>query len=122
MNDDRGHTAEIPVDARAKRAERGEQPPPPPAPSCVMVIFGASGDLTRRKLVPALFNLRVGGLLPDEFAVLGVARQPFSDEEFRKRVGEDLTECDQSKDPHCREWILQRTFYLGGDVERPEIY
>jgi glucose-6-phosphate 1-dehydrogenase len=122
MNDDRGHSAVTSIDERAKRAERGEQPPPPPAPPCVMVIFGASGDLTRRKLVPALFNLRVGRLLPDEFVVLGVARQPLSDEEFRKRVSEDLAECDESKDPHCRDWILERVFYLGGDVEQPEIY
>ena len=64
MNDDRGNPSSPSIDDRAKRAEHGEQPPAPPAPSCVMVIFGASGDLTRRKLVPALFNLRAGGLLP----------------------------------------------------------
>ena len=122
MNDDRGNPSSPSIEDRAKRAEHGEQPPAPPAPSCVMVIFGASGDLTRRKLVPALLNLRVGGLLPDEFVVLGVARQPLSDDEFRQRVSEDLAACDESKDPHCRDWILQRMFYLGGDVEQPEIY
>jgi glucose-6-phosphate 1-dehydrogenase len=122
MNDDRGNPSSPSIGDRAKRAEHGEQAPSPPAPSCVMVIFGASGDLTRRKLVPALFNLRIGGLLPDEFVVLGVARQPLSDDEFRQKVSEDLAECDETKDPQCREWILQRMFYLGGDVEQPEIY
>ena len=45
-----------------------------------MVIFGASGDLTKRKLLPALFHLRAGGLLPKEFAIVGVARRPLGDE------------------------------------------
>lgn len=54
-----------------------------PAP-CVAVIFGASGDLTKRKLVPALYNLAVSRLLAPGFSVLGVARRPKSDEEFRE--------------------------------------
>ena len=87
-----------------------------------MVIFGASGDLTRRKLVPALHNLRRTGLLPDQFAVLGVARQPLSDEDFRARISEQLADSDEPGDPACRKWILERAFYLGGDIENPEIY
>ncbi len=123
MPENRDRESNRPVDQRPARGEVHErQPPPPPAPPSLMVIFGASGDLTRRKLVPALFNLRQSGLLPEEFAVLGVARQPFTDEEFRKRVGEDLAECDEKQDPDCREWILRRVSYLGGDVEHPEIY
>lgn len=54
---------------------------PPPQPS-LLVIFGASGDLTRRKLVPSLFNLFREGRLPPRFAVLGVSRTPMSDEAF----------------------------------------
>ena len=46
----------------------------------VLVIFGASGDLTKRKLLPALFHLRQQGLLPKEFAIVGVARRPLGDE------------------------------------------
>ncbi|MCB8999040.1 MAG: glucose-6-phosphate dehydrogenase [Bacteroidales bacterium] len=49
----------------------------------LIVIFGASGDLTRRKLIPALFNLKRQALLPDNFAVLGVGRTPMDDESFR---------------------------------------
>ena len=51
-----------------------------------MVIFGASGDLTRKKLMPALYNLAAEGLLPANFAVVGMARRPLSNEEFRKQM------------------------------------
>ena len=57
-----------------------------PAGPCVMVVFGATGDLTMRKLVPALYNLEKAHLLPQEFAVLGVAIDDLSLEEFRKKV------------------------------------
>ena len=46
----------------------------------ILVIFGASGDLTRRKLLPALFHLEQAGLLPGNFAIVGVARRPLGDE------------------------------------------
>ena len=87
-----------------------------------MVIFGASGDLTRRKLVPALFNLRRSGLLPEEFAVLGIARQPFSDDELRERVDDDIASCDEPADPQCQAWLLQRVYYMAGDVNQREMY
>ncbi len=60
-------------------------------PQC-LVIFGASGDLTHRKLVPALFELFLQRRLPSEFAVLGCARRPWSDEFFRERMAESLQE------------------------------
>ena len=53
---------------------------------CALVIFGASGDLTQRKLFPALYTLAVNRLLPREFGVVAVARTPMSDEEFRERM------------------------------------
>ncbi len=52
--------------------------------SHIFVIFGASGDLTKRKLVPALYSLFVQNLLPEKFALLGVSRTKYSDNEFRK--------------------------------------
>ena len=57
-----------------------------PAPACTVVIFGASGDLAKRKLIPALYNLRACGreVAPREFAVLGFARRPMAVEEFRE--------------------------------------
>jgi glucose-6-phosphate 1-dehydrogenase len=57
---------------KAAAARNNERTPDP----CVVVIFGASGDLTKRKLLPALYHLEQGGLLPEDFAVLGVARRP----------------------------------------------
>ncbi|BEG98412.1 glucose-6-phosphate 1-dehydrogenase [Bacteroides sedimenti] len=54
--------------------------------SLVMVIFGASGDLTRRKLIPALYLLYKHNRLPENFAILGVARTAFTDDEFRERI------------------------------------
>ena len=61
-----------------------------PGDPCAMVIFGASGDLTRRKLIPALYNLAQDQLLSREFAVIGVARSPMSTEDYRKKVSEDI--------------------------------
>lgn len=53
---------------------------------CILVIFGASGDLTERKLIPSLYNLREQGLLPRNFAVLGISRSSITDEAFREKV------------------------------------
>jgi glucose-6-phosphate 1-dehydrogenase len=59
---------------------------------CALVIFGASGDLTQRKLMPALYSLAIRRLLPERFAVVGVARTPESDEDFRERMKEAVQE------------------------------
>src|SRR5215813_7309887 len=53
---------------------------------CLLVLFGASGDLTRRKLVPALLNLAKAGLLPKNYAILGVAFDDLTVEQFRERL------------------------------------
>jgi glucose-6-phosphate 1-dehydrogenase len=59
---------------------------------CILVIFGASGDLTKRKLFPALYSLAFRRLLPDNFAVVGVARSEETDEEFQERMKEAVQE------------------------------
>ena len=59
--------------------------PPRPA-DCVIVIFGASGDLTKRKLMPALYHLWERGMTPENFAILGVARSKFTDKAFREKM------------------------------------
>jgi glucose-6-phosphate 1-dehydrogenase len=59
---------------------------------CALVVFGASGDLTRRKIFPALYSLAYRRLLPEHFAVVGVARSKLSDEEFRERMEEAVRE------------------------------
>jgi glucose-6-phosphate 1-dehydrogenase len=53
---------------------------------CILVIFGATGDLTHRKLLPALYNLAIEQPLPPQFTVVGVARRPFTDEQFRQQA------------------------------------
>ena len=63
-----------------------QRPSGRPGDPCIMVIFGAAGDLTQRKLIPALYNLAKVDLLPREFAILGVAHNPMSDDEFRNFV------------------------------------
>jgi glucose-6-phosphate 1-dehydrogenase len=88
-----------------------------------MVIFGASGDLTKRKLIPSLYNLREGKLLPDDFAVIGVARAEMRDEEFRSRLGDDMKEFATDKvDPEAWKWLEERLYYLSGDFEDDDTY
>jgi glucose-6-phosphate 1-dehydrogenase len=70
-------TAEVTISPEQIKASRGNERKPDP---CIVVIFGASGDLTKRKLLPALYHLDQSGLLPDKFAVVGVARRPMKDE------------------------------------------
>ena len=65
----------------------------------ILVIFGASGDLTARKLLPAVFSLKLQKLLPEKFVVLGVGRTPFSDIEFRKKVKESILKFSGEKNP-----------------------
>jgi glucose-6-phosphate 1-dehydrogenase len=89
---------------------------PQTSPPCVLMIFGAAGDLTKRKLIPALYNLKKSNLLPDDFAVIGVARAEMNDEEFRKRLGDELHEfaTDEIEPEHWK-WLAERLYYLWGD-------
>ena len=82
-----------------------------------MVIFGATGDLTKRKLLPALYNLGKGDFLPHKFAVIGVGRQEMSSEDFRKLVVDELKEFVPKPDAKLIKWIEERTFYTGGDFD-----
>jgi len=72
---------------------------------CVFVIFGASGDLTQRKLIPALYSLAYRQLLPEKFAVVGVARSEMSDDDFRQRMEAAVRE--HARDPF-RDDLWQR--------------
>jgi len=87
-----------------------------PADPCVMVIFGAAGDLTQRKLLPALYNLAKYQLLSREFAIIGVARNPMTTDEFRKKIAEDLKQFATSPlEPDLTEWFLRRVYYITGE-------
>ena len=88
------------------------------SPQC-LVIFGASGDLTSRKLVPALFELFRQRRLPTEFAVLGCARRPWSDEDFRGQMTEALGDLIHE---HRGAWdqFAAGLFYEPVDLQQPE--
>ena len=94
-----------------------------PGDPCVMVIFGASGDLTRRKLIPALYNLASQNQLSQQFAVIGVARQPLSDDDMRKKVTEEFKQFATSTvDPKLWDWFVKRMYYVNGDFDDPATY
>src|SRR5271155_5198768 len=80
---------------------------------CVFVLFGAAGDLTKRKLLPALFNLVRATLLPDNFALLGVSVDDLTVDAFRTQVSEFLPKGDDAT-AHLN-WLRERLFYERGD-------
>jgi glucose-6-phosphate 1-dehydrogenase len=87
-----------------------------PGDPCVMVIFGASGDLTRRKLLPALYNLARNQLLAREFALIGVARDALSTDQFRAKLKQDLREfAGVQMDANLGKWFEDRMYYLTGE-------
>ncbi len=77
---------------------------------CLVVILGASGDLTQRKLIPALYNLHLHGGLPETFGILGAARTEWSDQEFRAHLRQAVLEADGG-DSGPWETFAQRLFY-----------
>src|SRR5215210_5332237 len=83
---------------------------------CVMVIFGAAGDLTKRKLLPALYNLAKQKFLPEEFALVGFARDKISEEEFRQRMEDSVKEFGTVKiEKSILDWLTERIYYCLGD-------
>ncbi len=92
------------------------------ADPCVMVIFGATGDLTKRKLLPALYNLAKDGFLPDKFAIVGVGRQELTTEEFRDEIIADLKEfAGSSPNKKLVDWFCERIRYVGGDFDEDKV-
>src|SRR5260221_10791729 len=87
---------------------------------CAFVLFGAAGDLTKRKLVPALFNLGKAKLLPDNFAVIGVSVDDLSLEDFRSQVTSFLPAGTESAE--ALEWFRKRLFYERGDFADPNTF
>ena len=77
----------------------------------IYVIFGASGDLTRRKLVPAIYSLFVQNLLPEKFALLGVSRTEFSDDEFRNKMRLAINEFKEIDDASKIDDFIKKIFY-----------
>ena len=93
-----------------------------PAP-CVMVIFGVTGDLTARKLMPSLYDLAVGHPLPEGFSIVGVSHRDWTDETFREEMNRAVKE--SARAPVTDEsWDLfaKGLFYVRGDFDAPDVY
>ena len=94
-----------------------------PAGPCALVIFGASGDLTKRKLLPALYSLAACGTLPEDFAIIGVARREWSQEVFRQQLREAVTGfATQGVDPVLWAKFEERSYYCQGSFDDPKTY
>ncbi|MFL6451489.1 MAG: glucose-6-phosphate dehydrogenase [Bryobacteraceae bacterium] len=93
-------------------------------PPCAIVIFGASGDLSKRKLLPALYRLFFEGRISTEFAVIGSSRTPMSDDQFRERMRESVSKFleDAPFDEDVWKSFSQSLFYVPGDLSNPESY
>lgn len=94
------------------------------ASPCVLVIFGATGDLTSRKLVPALYNLSKDGLLPVHFACVGFARRDKSDRDFREEMKEGVNKYSRNKpvEPDLWNSFSEHLFYHRSEFDKDEGY
>src|SRR4029077_15425449 len=93
-------------------------------PECAIVIFGANGDLTKRKLLPALYRLAYDRRLPASFAIVGNSRTPMSDEEYRQgmpEAGKKVSE-DGAFDEDLWKRFAGNLHYVAGDVKDAQLY
>jgi len=90
-----------------------------PAEPCILVIFGASGDLTKRLLMPAFYNLACDGLLPEQFAIVGIAMDEFTTEVFRDKMSTDIKQFSTRKefDAKTWDWLCSRLNYMPGKFD-----
>ena len=96
---------------------------PPSAEPSIVVIFGASGDLTKRKLLPSLYNLATYGLLSPNTAIVGVARRELSPEVFRDQLTEAIAQFGTQKiDSALWAKFRERIYYCQGDFDNPMTY
>jgi glucose-6-phosphate 1-dehydrogenase len=118
------------VAAAAQGQARAEQDNPltaglerlPVAPAS-LVIFGATGDLSQRKLLPALYNLAQDGVLPGHFHVVGVARRERTDEDFAKECGDAITRFSRRRpDPDVLDSLLKNVRYVSGTFDDASVY
>ena len=98
------------------QAERNPQ-------ACAMVIFGVSGDLTSRKLMPALYDLYVSVPLPPGFSIIGISRREWSDDEFRSEMRDAVKEhATRPFTDDAWESFARGLFYVRGNFDDPELY
>lgn len=108
----------------ASPLEKLTQEPLPTGDSCILVIFGASGDLTKRKLIPSLYNLSCAGCMNPEFEVLGVGRTEMSSEDFREKMREAASKSKDARDFSESGWadFEKRLNYMVGDINDSQFY
>lgn len=93
------------------------------SPPCLMVIFGASGDLTKRKLLPALCNLAREKLLSQDFAIVGFAFDQLTTDSFRELLSSEIGQfADSPVDRKLWQWFLERIYYVQGDFGDPAAF
>ena len=94
-----------------------------PVPGTTLVIFGATGDLAKRKLLPAIYNLAHEGALPERFNLIGVSRRPQTDDEFRQIARESIEQYSRrAPDPAVLDELLVRLSYLGFSFDDTDGY
>ena len=93
-------------------------------PECAIVIFGANGDLTKRKLLPALYRLAYERRLPGSFAIIGNSRTPMSDEDFRGKMHDEVKQFleDSPFDEDLWTDFVRKLYYVAGDIKDPKLY
>jgi glucose-6-phosphate 1-dehydrogenase len=99
------------------------QAPKKPATSCVLIIFGATGDLTKRLLLPAICNLGAAGLLNENFTIVAIARRSFTDEEFRNDLTPSIAEfvTDEAAKKYAQK-LIKQIYYVAGTFEDANTY
>jgi len=96
-----------------------EELPPPTS----LVIFGGTGDLAARKLLPAVYNLRRGGLLPEKFDVIGIGRREGDNERFRTHAHDSIAEFSRSGlDDDTWKTLEPNLEFLRGDLDDPKLF
>src|SRR5256714_12205309 len=103
----------------SSRSENGNITEP-----CTVVLFGASGDLAKRKVLPAMYDLAIHDLLGPRYAIVGFARSPMNDESFRATVGEGAKSLSEivSIDPQKWDQFAANLHYVSGEYGKPEDY
>jgi glucose-6-phosphate 1-dehydrogenase len=101
-----------------------QRPALPQGDACTLVIFGASGDLTRRKLIPALYDLCGVGCMDARFEVVGTGRTPMTDEQFRESMHEAAKSSKDARGFNEKKWqnFAKRLRYIVGDPASPAFY
>src|SRR5882762_2081879 len=111
-----------PKDSLFEQLKVGETLPIAVEPASI-VIFGGAGDLAHRKLLPALYNLHVDGLLPPRFAAVGVGRNPMTDEQYRAFAKDGVTQFSRREiDEALWTTFAEALFFAAGSIDDPAAY